>query len=90
MKKEDLFVGQKFRYDHLCSDNDFYISEICSTTDTVTLKSIRHPKYTCHAHPFYDKYGFGYNIVSIQSFIDDCNRNTWDKPIPYRDNNNRF
>lgn len=87
MKREDLFVGQKFRYDHMCPDNDFYISEICNITDTVTLKTIRHPSKTCLAHPFYDKDGFGYCIQSISSFLDDCNRETWNKVIPYNEDN---
>jgi hypothetical protein len=87
MKIEDLFVGQKFRYDHLCMDNDFYISEICPISDTVTLKTIRHPSKTSLAHPFYDKFGFGYKIVKIQDFLDDCNKNSWNKPIPYNGNN---
>lgn len=89
MKRENLFVGQKFRRDHLCSDNDFYISEICPITETVTLKSIRHPRYTYLAYPFYDKDGYGYSITSISSFLDDCNLDTWNKVIPYN-GDNRF
>lgn len=90
MCREDLFVGQKFRYDHLCRDCDEYVSDICAITNTITLTSLTHPHKTGLHYSHYDKYGFGIKIVSIESFLEDCNKDSWNKPIPYRDSNNRF
>ena len=46
MKAMEIFVGMKFRYDGLCSENDEQIIEI--TESNVITKSLTHGKYLNH------------------------------------------
>ena len=55
--KNEIFVGMKFRYDGLCSDNDEQIIEITETA--VITKSLTHVKYlTCYNYTEFDSEGY--------------------------------
>ena len=57
--KNEIYVGMKFRYDGLCSDNDEQIIEI--TEQEVITKSLTHGKYlTRYNYKEFD--GEGYPI----------------------------
>lgn len=57
MKAIEIFVGMKFRYDGLCSDNDEQIIEI--TESTIVTKSLTHGKYlTRYNYTEFDSEGY--------------------------------
>ena len=63
-----IFVGMKFRYDGLCSDNDEQIIEI--TEDTVITKALTHGKYlTCYNYKEFDAEGCPVQRYNKKDFI---------------------
>ena len=63
-----IFVGMKFRYDGLCSDNDEQIIGI--TEGTVITKSLTHGKYlTCYNYKEFDAEGYPVHRYNKKDFI---------------------
>ena len=63
-----IFVGMKFRYDGLCSDNDEQIIEI--TESTVITKSLTHGKYLkCYNYTEFDSEGYPVHRYNKRDFL---------------------
>ena len=64
----EIFVGMKFRYDGLCSDNDEQIIEI--TENVVITKSLTHGKYlTRYNYKEFDSEGYPIHRHAKKDFL---------------------
>ena len=75
-----LRIGNRFRFDHLCSDHDF---EIVGHSVYYGLVIYRHPSY-CDYKRFDDEYG----VYSVQGLADDIRYNSWYHAIQIDENRN--
>ena len=80
MKSIEIFVGMKFRYDGLCSDNDEQIIEI--TENEVVTKSLTHSKYlTRYNYTEFDGEGYPMHRHDKKDFLVNTGRHAI---VPYK------